>query len=108
MDLKGANGCLEEQTTTESPVKIVVTEPPPDHDDSLDINSSYYSVEGATAKDQSYDTEFSENDVIRDVSREEERFADARETFSLDLSEIKDGHSNGKVTQHTFTVIKYR
>ena len=96
MDLKGAKG--HTGNTKAPPVKIVVTEAPPDNDDSLDINSSYHSVEDATATDQSYDAEFSEKDVIRDVSRDEEQFADARESLSLDLSGIKDTSTKEKVT----------
>ena len=95
MDMSKSNGCLE---NTVSPVKIIVTEVPPDDESGQDMNSSYYSTEGATGQDHSYDTEFSETDIIRDVSNEEEQFADAREILSLDLSGVKNKekvwHSN--------------
>ena len=95
MDTKQTNSHVNHDSTTVIPVKIIVTEAPPDETvDNQDINSSYHSAEGASsARDQSYDTEFGETDVdlVRDVSREEEQFADARESLSLDLSDIKDG-----------------
>ena len=94
MDTKQTNSHVNHDPRTVIPVKIIVTEAPPDETDNQDINSSYHSAEGASsARDQSYDTEFGETDVdlVRDVSREEEQFADARESLSLDLSEIKDG-----------------
>ena len=101
MDMTTSNGCLEDP---KSPVKIIITEVSTNvdtgqDDTGQDMNSSYYSTEGAIGQDQSYDTEFSETDVVRDVSHEEEQFADARERFSLDLdlSGIKEEQHNEKV-----------
>ena len=99
MESKQTNSHVE-QSKTVVPVKIIVTEAAPDDIDNQDINSSYHSAEEAEVRDQSYDTEFSENGIVRDVSLEEEQFADAREALSLDLSGIKYGGSGEQVSHH--------